>query len=129
MKPDIQNRNLEDITVTATPDFLYFELVIFLKYWKDCRMVNGLCLACGTGSHAIRDYPFRRVGNMAPVRPVLPAPPHRGNPEPIGRRAPFPPQQHDQPQRGARTKVDHGRGQVYNMSVGPEAFHSSFDDD
>jgi len=66
-------------------------------YRKDCRMANGLCLACGTESHAIRDCPFRRVGNIAPVRPVLPAPPLRGNPEPIDRRAPFPPQQYDQP--------------------------------
>ena len=86
-------------------------------YRKDCRMANGLCLACGTGSHAIRDCPFRRVGNTTPVRPVLPAPPLRRNPEPVDRRAPFPPQQYDQPQRGPRTRVDHGKGQVYNMSA------------
>ena len=30
MKPSIQNMNLEDITITATPDLFYFELVIFL---------------------------------------------------------------------------------------------------
>ena len=86
-------------------------------YRKDCRMANGVCLACGTDSHAIRDYPFRRVGNTAPVWPVLPAPPLRRNPEPVDRRAPFPPQQYDQPQRGPRTRVDHGKGQVYNMSA------------
>ena len=86
-------------------------------YRKDCRMANGLCLACATGSHAIRDCPFRRVGNTAPVQPVLSAPPLRGNPKPVDRRAPFPPQQYDQPQRGVRTRADHGRGQVYNMTA------------
>jgi len=53
---------------------------------------------------------------MTPVRPVLLAPPQRGNSEPIGQRAPFPPQQHDQPQRGARTRADHGRDQVYMLA-------------
>jgi len=91
-------------------------------YRRDCRMANGLCLACGTGRHAIRDCPFRRVGNMAPVRPALPAPPLpapplRRNPEPVDRRAPFPPQQYDHPQRGARPRADYGRGQVHNMTA------------
>jgi len=69
------------------------------------------------------DCPFKRTYPIPPTflaraaPPPLPAPPHKGNPEPIGRRAPFPPQQHDQPQRGARTRADHGRGQVHNMSV------------
>jgi len=91
-------------------------------YRKDCRMANGLCLACGTGSHAIRDCPFRRIGNMAPIRPALPAPPfpappQRRNPEPVDQRAPFPPQQYDHPQRGARPRADYGRGQVHNMAA------------
>jgi len=49
--------------------------------------------------------------------PALPAPPLRRNPEPVGRRAPFPPQQHDQVQRGARPRADYSRGQVHNMAA------------
>ena len=96
-------------------------------YKRDCRIANGLCLACGTGSHAIRDCPFRRVGNAAPVRPALPAPAHpapalpapplRRNPEPVDRRAPFPPQQYGHQQRGMRTRADQGRGQTYILAA------------
>jgi len=96
-------------------------------YKRDCRMANGQCLACGTGGHTVKDCPFRRVGNIAPVRPAppapalpapaLPAPPLRRNPEPVDRRAPFPPQQYDHPQRGMRTRADQGRGQVYIMAA------------
>ena len=91
-------------------------------YRRDCRMANGLCLACGTGSHTIRDCPFRRTGNVVPARPALPAPalpapPLRRNPEPVDRRAPFPPQQYNQPQRGVRPRADYGRGQVHNMAA------------
>jgi len=90
---------------------------------RNCRKANGLCLVCRSGNHSIGDCPFKRTYPISPTfsaraaLPALPAPPQRGNPKPIGRRAPFPPQQHDQPQRGARTRSDHGRGQVYNMSA------------
>ena len=60
-------------------------------YRKDCWMANGLCLACGTGSRAIRDCPFRRAENMAPVQPVLPAPPHRGTQNPLAEELHFHP--------------------------------------
>ena len=91
-------------------------------YKRDCRMANGLCLACGTGRHALRDCPHRKFGHVAPIRPTLPAPalptpPLRRNPEPVDQRAPFPPQQYDNPQRGARPRVDYGRGQVHIMAA------------
>ena len=50
-------------------------------YKHDCRMTNGLCLACGTGGHLIKYYPFRKIRNIAPTRPTLPAPPVRRNPD------------------------------------------------
>ena len=47
MKPSIQNRNLEDVIVTATPDLLCFELVIFRKYstlsFSHCQSWSLLC--------------------------------------------------------------------------------------
>jgi len=69
------------------------------------------------------DCPFKRIYPTPPIfsarasPQALPAPPLRRNPEPIDRRAPLPPQRYDQPQRGARTGADHGRGQVYNMTA------------
>ena len=43
-------------------------------YKRDCRIANGLCLACGTRGHMIGNCPFRRVGNAVPFRPAHPAP-------------------------------------------------------
>jgi len=98
-------------------------------YKRDCRVANGLCLACGAANHAIRSCPYRKFGHAAPFRPArpapshpyrpalpapvrlaLPAPPLRRNPEPVDRRAPYPPQQYG---RGARPRADQGRGQGY----------------
>jgi len=89
---------------------------------RDCRMANGLCLACGKEGHVIRNCPFRRVGNMAPVRPArpapaLPAPPPRRNPEPVDLRVPFPSQQNDRQQRGVKTGADQSGGQDYIMAA------------
>ena len=90
---------------------------------RNCRKTNGLCLACGSSNHSIGDCPFKRTYSTPstfPVRvapPALPAPPLRRNLEPVGRSAPLPSQQYDQPQRRARTSADHGRGQVYNMTT------------
>ena len=72
---------------------------------RDCRMANGLCLACGKESHVIRNCPHRKFGQVAPVRPArsapaFPAPPPRRNPEPV------PPQQNNQQQRGVKAGTD-----------------------
>ena len=90
---------------------------------RDCRRANGLCLICGSGNHLTSGCPFKRTyptPSTFPALatpPALPAPPLRRNPEPVDRRAPFPPQQHEHPQRGARTRADPGRGQVYDMTA------------
>jgi len=90
---------------------------------RNCRKANGLCLVCGSSNHSIGGCPFKRTYSTPstfPVRvapPALPAPPLRRNLEPVGRSAPLPPQQYDQPQWGARTGGDHNRGQVYNMTA------------
>jgi len=90
---------------------------------RNCRRANRLCLVCGSGNHSIGDCPFKRnypIPPTFPARaapPALPAPPLRRNPEPIDRRAPFPPQQYNHPQRGARPRADYGRGQVHNMAA------------
>ena len=90
---------------------------------RNCRRANRLCLVCGSGNHSIGDCPFKRnypIPPAIPARaapPALPAPPLRRNPEPVDRRAPFPPQQYDHPQRGARPRADYGRGQVHNMAA------------
>ena len=42
-------------------------------YKHDYRMVNVLCLACGTEGHLIRDCPFKKIRNIIPIRPTLPA--------------------------------------------------------
>jgi len=96
-------------------------------YKRDCRVANGLCLACGARGHAVKDCRFRRVENVALVRPALPAPVHpvpalpapplRRDPGPIDRRAPFPPQQYGHQQRGVRPSADQGRGQVHIMTA------------
>jgi len=96
-------------------------------YKRDCRVANGLCLACGSGSHEVRDCRFRRVENVAPVRPALPAParpapalpapPLRRNPEPVDRRVPLPPQRYDHQYRGMRPRADQRRGQVHIMAA------------
>jgi len=91
-------------------------------YKRDCRVANGLCLACGAESHTLRSCPYRRFGHVAPIRPAhptpaLPAPPLRRNPEPVDRRVPFPPQQYNHQQRGMRPRADQGRGQGYNMAA------------
>jgi len=96
-------------------------------YKRDCRVANGLCLACGAESHTLRSCPYRKFGHVAPIRPALPAPAHpapalpapplRRNPEPVDRRVPFPPQQYDYQQRGMRTRTDQGRGQGYVMAA------------
>ena len=84
---------------------------------RDCRMAKGLCLACGKESHVIRNCPHRKFGQVAPVRPAHPAPalpaqPPRRNPEPVDLRAPFPPQQNDQQQRGVKTGADQSRAEA-----------------
>ena len=89
---------------------------------RDCRMANGLCLACGKEGHVIRNCQFRRVGNMAPVRPAhlapaFPAPPPRRNPGPVDRRAPIPPQQNDQQQRGVKTGADQSRAEASDSAA------------
>ena len=96
-------------------------------YKRDCRVANGLCLACGKGSHTLRDCQYRKFGHVAPVRPALPAPVHsapalpapplRRNPEPVDRRVPFPPQRYDRQQRGMGARADQGRGQVHIMAA------------
>jgi len=91
-------------------------------YKRDCRVANGLCLACGARGHALRDCRYRRFEHTAPVRPAhpapaLPAPPLRRNPEPVDRRVPFPPQRYDHQQRGMRLRADQGRGQVHVMAA------------
>ena len=68
-------------------------------------MAKGLCLACGSERHMLRNCPHRKFGYTAPVRsarpaPALPAPSTRRNPEPV------PPQQNDQQQRGVKTGTD-----------------------
>ena len=85
-------------------------------------MANGLCLACGAGSHALRDCRYRKFEHVAPVRPAhpaaaLPAPPLRRNPEPVDRRVPFLPQRYDHQQRGMRARADQGRGRVHVMAA------------
>ena len=70
-------------------------------------------MACGSGDHSLGVCPFEKTWNAIPAPLALPAPPLGRNPEPIGRRAPLPPQQ-----RGARVGADHGRGQAYNLSAG-----------
>jgi len=96
-------------------------------YKRDCRVANGLCLACGARGHALRDCRYRKFEHTAPVRPALlapahpapaiPAPPLRRNPEPVDRRVPFPPQRYDHQQRGLRPRADQGRGQVHLMAA------------
>jgi len=58
-------------------------------------------------------YPTPPIFPARAVPPALPTPPLRRNPEPISRRAQFPPQQYDQTQRGERAEI----GQVYNMTA------------
>ena len=65
----------------------------------------------------LRDCPHRKFGHVAPVRPALPAPPLRRNPEPVDRRVPLPPQRYDHQQRGMRPRADQGRGQVHVMAA------------
>ena len=84
-------------------------------------------MACGAGSHALRDCLHRKFGHVAPVRPTLPAPAHpapalpapplRRNPEPVDRRVPLPPQRYDHQQRGMRPRADQSRGQAYIMAA------------
>ena len=83
----------------------------------NCWKGNKLCLSCGSDDHSIGDYPFKRTWNTTPAPLVLPTPPLRRNPEPIARKAPLLPQQHDQSQREPRARADRGRGQVYNFST------------
>jgi len=94
-------------------------------YKRDCRVAKRLCIVCGSGRHMLGDCPHRKFGQVAPVRPALPAPSHpapalpapplRGNPEPV--RAPFPLQPYDHQQRGMRSRADQGRGQGYIMEA------------
>jgi len=57
--------------------------------------------------------PFKKLRNATPIRLALPAPPPGRNPEPVGRKAPLPPQQ-----RGAGVGADRERGQAYYLSAG-----------
>ena len=96
-------------------------------YKRDCRVAKRLCLVCGSGRHMLGDCPHRKFGQVAPIRPALPAPAHpapalpapplRRNPGPVDRRAPFPPQQYGHQQRGVRARADQGRGQVHFMAA------------
>ena len=59
---------------------------------------------------------------MAPVRPAhlapaFPAPPPRRNPGPVDRRAPIPPQQNDQQQRGVKTGADQSRAEASDSAA------------
>jgi len=107
-------------------------------YRRDCRVANGLCLACGARDHALRDCRYRKFEHTAPVRPALPAPAHpapalpapplRRSPEPVDRRAPFPPQRYDRQQRGMRPRADQGRGQVHVMAAEASGVAAEWED-
>ena len=102
-------------------------------YKRDCRVANGLCLACGARGHALRDCRYRKFERTAPVRPAhpapaLPAPLLRPNPEPVDRRAPFPPQRYDRQQRGMRPRADQGRGQVHVMAAEASGVAAEWED-
>jgi len=36
-------------------------------YKRECRVANGLCLACGAANHVIRSCPYRKFGHVAPI--------------------------------------------------------------
>jgi len=102
-------------------------------YKRECRVAKGLCLECGSGRHMLRDCPHRKVGQVAPVRPAHPAPalpaqPLRRYPEPVDRRAPFPPQRYDHQQRGMRARADQGRGQVHAMAAETSGVAAEWED-
>ena len=80
---------------------------------RNCRIASGYCFKCGSKDHLMIECPFKKLRNATPVRLALPAPPPGRNPEPVGRRAPLPPQQ-----RGSRIGVDRGRVQAYYLSAG-----------
>ena len=88
------------------------------QYKRDYWMINGLCLACGTRGHLIRDCPFRKIGNIVPIRPTLSAPPVRRNPRHIGRRAPYLSQRYsfNQAQRWPRAWTGRRKRQTYNLT-------------
>ena len=64
----------------------------------------------------MRDCPFRRVGNIAPIRPTLLTLPVRRNLDPLAEELLFHPSGMINAEK-ARTGADHGRGQVYNMTA------------
>jgi len=107
-------------------------------YKRDCRVAKGLCLECGSGRHKLRDCPRRTFGHVAPVRPALPAtahpapalpaPPLRRYPEPVDRRAPFPPQQYGHQQREMRARADQDRGQVHAMAAEASGVAAEWED-
>ena len=74
----------------------------------------------GSSNHSIDDCPFKRTYPTLPIFPAraatqaLPALAVRRNSESVVKRDPFPPQQHEQTQRGTRA----GRDQVYNLLAG-----------
>ena len=87
-------------------------------YKRDCQMVNGLCLACGTRGYLIRDCPFRKIRNIALIRPTLPAPVMRRNLGPVGKRTLFLSQWYssNQVQRRPRGRTSGRKRQMYNLT-------------
>jgi len=105
---------------------------------RDCRVAKGLCLACGSGSHAVRDCRYRRFEHTAPVRPALPAPAHpvpalpapplRRYLEPVDRRAPLPPRRNDHQQRGMRARADQGRDRAHIVAAETSGVAAEWED-
>ena len=105
---------------------------------RDCRVAKGLCLACGSGSHAVRDCRYRRFEHTAPVRPALPAPAHpvpalpapplRRYLEPVDRRAPLPPRRNDHQQRGMRARAGQGRDRAHIVAAETSGVAAEWED-